>query len=160
VVAGLWLMSFDLNTPMELLALNSAIQGISVGTVWVPLTIATFNTLEGRQLPEAMAVFHLMRNIGSSFFIALSVTEILRTQAQNYSRLGEMISPFNERLRLPWVMGNWSVETVPDLARLAKEINRQAAMIGYLNAFTLYTVTSALAVLLVLLVPRIRPRKA
>jgi len=160
VVAGLWLMSFDLNTPLELLALNSVMQGISVGVVWVPLTIATFSTLEGRRLPEAMAVFHLMRNIGSSFFIALSVTEIVRTQTQNYARLGELISPYNASLHLPWVMGGWGLDTLPDLARLAKEINRQAAMIGYLNAFTLYTVTSAAAMLLVLLVPKIRPRKA
>jgi DHA2 family multidrug resistance protein len=156
VVAGLWLMSFDLNTPMELLALNSVMQGVSVGVIWVPLTIATFSALEGRRLPEAMAVFHLMRNIGSSFFIALCVTEIVRTQAQNYERLGESISPYNATLRLPWVMGSWSTDTLADLSRLAKEINRQAAMIGYLNAFTLYTATSALAVLLVLLVPRVR----
>jgi DHA2 family multidrug resistance protein len=159
VVAGLWLMSFDLNTPMTLLALNSVLQGVSVGVIWVPLTIATFGSLEGRRLPEAMAVFHLMRNIGSSFFIALCVTEIVRTQAQNYERLGEAISPYNATLHLPWVMGSWSTDTLADLSRLAKEINRQAAMIGYLNAFTLYTATSALAVLLVLLVPRVR-RKA
>jgi len=80
-----------------------------------------------------------MRNIGSSFFIALCVTEIVRTQAQNYERLGESISPYNATLHLPWVMGSWSIDTLADLSRLAKEINRQAAMIGYLNAFTLYT---------------------
>jgi DHA2 family multidrug resistance protein len=44
------------------------------------------------------------------------------------------------------------METVGGLSRLAKEINRQSAMIGYLNAFGLYTLASAMAIPLVLLV--------
>ena len=47
--------------------------------------------------------------------------------------------------------------TVPGLAKVAKEIARQSMMIGYLNAFTMYTVTSGLAVVFVLMV---RGRKA
>ncbi len=101
-------------------------------------------------------MFHLMRNIGSSFFISLCVADIVRVTAQNYSRLTEMISPFNERLTLPWVMGGWNVDTLPGLARLSKEISRQAAMIGYLDAFAMYTAASAVAVLLVLFVRRRR----
>ena len=62
-------MSLDLNVGMTTLALNSILQGIGIGVFWVPLTIATFATLESRLLPEAMALFHLLRNIGSSFFI-------------------------------------------------------------------------------------------
>jgi DHA2 family multidrug resistance protein len=62
-----------------------------------------------------------------------------------------MVSPYNKTLSLPWVMGGWSVDTVPGLARMAKEINRQAAMIGYVNAFGLYTATSAAAILVVML---------
>jgi DHA2 family multidrug resistance protein len=156
VTSGLWLMSIDLNVGMDVLVANSIIQGVAIGIIWVPLTIATFRTLEARHWPEAMAVFHLLRNIGSSFFIALCVTEIVRTTAQNYGRLGEAISPFNERLHLPWVMGGWTMDTLPGLASLAKVINRQAAMIGYLNAFTLYTAASAAAMLLVMLVRRPR----
>ncbi len=158
VVSGLWLMSIDLNVGMEILIANSIVQGVAIGIIWVPLTISTFKTLEARHWPEAMAVFHLMRNIGSSFFIALCVAEIVRTTAQNYGRLGEAISPFNDRLQLPWVMGGWVMDTLPGLAGLAKEINRQAAMIGYLNAFAMYTATSAAAMLLVMLATRGRTR--
>jgi DHA2 family multidrug resistance protein len=48
------------------------------------------------------------------------------------------------------------MDTMPGLARLAREINRQAAMIGYLNAFSLYTATSAAAMVLVWLARRRR----
>jgi hypothetical protein len=42
----------------------------------VPLTIASFATLDNRFWPEAMAIFHLLRNIGSRFFISLCVADV------------------------------------------------------------------------------------
>jgi DHA2 family multidrug resistance protein len=153
-VAGLWMLSFDLNVPMETLLANSAVQGFAVGTVWVPMTVVAFDTLDVKHRAEASSVFHLLRNIGSSFFISLSIAEIVRTTGANYSRMAEMITPFNEALTMPSMVGAWSFDTVAGLAKVAKEINRQAAMIGYLNAFMMYTATSALAVVLALMVRR------
>jgi len=40
---------------------------------------------------------------------------------------------------------------VSGLAKIANEITRQAAMIGYLNAFMMYTATSAFAAVLALM---------
>ena len=159
VVSGLWLMSLDLNVDMATLAFNSVLQGVAVGIFWVPLTIATFSTMESRLMPEGMSLFHLMRNIGSSFFISICVAEILHAQGANYSRMTEMITPYNKALQLPWVMGAWDMSSQAGLARLAKEINRQAAMLGYLNAFGFYTATSAGAIVLIMLAKR-RQRKA
>jgi DHA2 family multidrug resistance protein len=153
-VAGLWMLTFDLNVPMDTLLANSAIQGFAVGTVWVPMTVVAFDTLPMHARAEASSVFHLLRNIGSSFFISLSIAEIVRTTGANYSRMAEMITPFNEVLTMPGLVGAWNFDTVSGLAKLAKEINRQAAMIGYLNAFMMYTATSGLAVLLALMVRR------
>jgi DHA2 family multidrug resistance protein len=157
VISGIWLTQIDLNVDMTALVMNSILQGFAVGIIWVPLTVATFRTLETRFWPEAMSVFHLMRNIGSSFFISISVAEIVRTTAQNYARMNEMLSPYNDRLALPWVMGSWTLDTQPGLARLAKEVDRQASMIGYLNAFALYTAASGIGVLLVLTLTKGKP---
>jgi DHA2 family multidrug resistance protein len=144
-VAGLWMLTFDLNVTMEILVINSVIQGFAVGVVWVPITAVAFGTLNPKHYAEASAVFHLLRNIGSSFFISLSIAEIVRASGANYSRMTEMITPYNRALTTG-ITGAWNFDTVPGLARVAKEILRQATMIGYLNAFTMYTVTSALAV--------------
>jgi MFS transporter, DHA2 family, multidrug resistance protein len=156
VISGLWLMSINLDVPMEILVANSMLQGMAIGIIWVPLTIASFATLDSRFWPEAMAIFHLLRNIGSSFFISLCVADVVRVTARNYSRMTEMVSPFNQRLALPWVMGGWDTGTLAGLSRLSKEIGRQAAMIGYLDAFAMYTAASAGAVILVMLVRRRR----
>lgn len=152
--SGVWLMSLDLNVGVDVLLMNSMLQGVAVGIVWVPLTVMTFASLERRHLAESMSLFHLLRNIGSSLFISLSVAEIVRSTAVNYGRMAEMVSPYNEALAMPDVMGGWSAGTVPGLASLGKEISRQAAMIGYVNAFGLYTAAAAAAVLLVLLARR------
>src|SRR5262245_38125687 len=152
VVSGLWLMSFDLNVGTHAPMANSLVQGIAIGVIWVPLTLATFATISSANLAEATAVYHLLRNIGSSFFISICVTEIVRASGANYSRLVELVNPFNRALALPWVTGAWDTETVGGLARLSKEIARQAAMLGYINAFGLYTLCSALAIPLILFV--------
>jgi DHA2 family multidrug resistance protein len=153
-VAGLWMLTFDLNVTMEILIVNSAIQGFAVGVVWVPITVVAFGTLEPKLYAEASAIFHLLRNIGSSFFISLSIAEIVRTSGANYSRMTEMITPYNRALTTPGLAGAWTFDTVPGLAKVAKEIARQSMMIGYLNAFMMYTVTSGLAVVFVLMVRR------
>ena len=162
VGTGLWLMGFDLNVSLAELNANSCLQGIAIGVSWVPLTVITFATLAPGNRAEAMAMFHLLRNFGSSLFISIAIAEIVRATAANYARMTEFISVHNRALEMPWVMGAWSIDTLPGLARLANEISRQAAMIGYVNAFVLYTAVSAAVIPLCLLarMPRAEPRPA
>lgn len=160
VIAGLWLMTTNLNTtPLEFM-LNGIVQGFAVGTIWVPLTVVTFSTLDSKYLDETSAVYHLLRNIGSSFFISMSVTELVRSMSINYEYMTEHISTFNPVMELPWAMGARNIETLEGLARLSNEITHQAALISYMNAFGLYTLASALALPLILFVHRsaIKPK--
>ncbi|MBM3621728.1 MAG: DHA2 family efflux MFS transporter permease subunit [Alphaproteobacteria bacterium] len=152
--SGFWLMHIDLNVDMGTLLANSVVQGIAIGVVWVPLTLVTFSTTSAANLAEGTAVYHLLRNIGSSFFISICVAEIVRSTGANYGRLVELVNPYNKTLALPWVTGAWDVTTLQGLARLSKEINRQAAMIGYINAFGLFTLCSAMAIPMILLIGR------
>jgi DHA2 family multidrug resistance protein len=151
VVAGLWLMSFDLNVGMSTLILCNALQGLSIGISWVPLTVITFWTLAPEYRAEAMSVFHLLRNFGSSLFISIAVAEIVRTSAANYARMVEYVSPYNRVLEMPWAMGGWSVETASGLAKLSNEIARQSTMIGYTNAWLLYVLAAVAFIPLCLL---------
>jgi len=146
VIAGLWLMTVNLNTtPMEFV-LNGIVQGLAVGTIWVPLTVVTFSTLDQKDLDETSAIYHLLRNLGSSFFISLCVTQLVRSAAMNYEYMTAHISYFNPLLGLPWVMGERSIDTANGLAHFSHEIFHQASLISYLNAFGTYTMVSALAI--------------
>lgn len=155
-LSGIWLMELDLNVGTTDLQLNSLVQGMATGIVWVPLSVMAFSTLDPRFMSEGMAVFHLLRNIGSSLFISLAFAMVVHSTGANYSRMTEFITPHNPVMSLPWAVGAWTMDTVPGLMRLEREINRQAAMIGYLNAFSLYTATSMAAIAVVWLVRRKR----
>ena len=154
MIAGAWLTTIDLNVTFLELVLNGMVQGLAVGIIWVPITIVSFSTLPVAVRPETSAVFHLLRNLGSSFFISLTVTEIVRSTAINYENMTEMVTPYSQSFLYPWVSGGWNTHSVEALAKLSKEISRQAAMISYLNAFGLYTMVAAAAIPLVLLVSR------
>ena len=109
-VSGVWLMGIDLNVDTGTLMANSLVQGIAIGVIWVPLTLVTFSTIGSANLAEGTAVYHLLRNIGSSFFISICVAEIVRATSANYSRLVEMVNPYNRSLALPWVTGGWDTD--------------------------------------------------
>lgn len=123
-----------------------------MGIIWVPLTVATFATLDPLYLAEGSSIYHLLRNLGSSIFISLSVTLVIISTATNYAGLTEFITGYNKTLTLPWVLGAWSIDNTQGLAALSGEIGRQAAMIGYINAFKAYALASFAALPLIFLV--------
>lgn len=159
-VCGLWLTHINLDVTAWELALNGMVQGMCIGIVFVPLSIIAFSDLDPRLRPEALGIFHLLRNIASSLFISITVAEIVASTGANYSRLVEVINPFNPALNLPWVMGAWDAETPAGLARISGEITRQASLIAYINGFGLFTVVAACAIPFALLFKRATPQAA
>jgi MFS transporter, DHA2 family, multidrug resistance protein len=157
-ISGFWLMSLDLNLDMRTLAINSVLQGISVGVIWVPMTVLTFATLRPEDRAETTAVFHLLRNMGSTFFISVAVAEVVLASGANYARLTEFANPFNKVFFWPFASGAWTMETPQGLAQLSKEMARQATMLGYKNAFLMYTIACLIAIPLCVI--SARPRKA
>jgi len=153
-VAGLAMAQFDVNVTTFDVAWTSALQGLGVGFIWVPMAVVTFATLDPVQIPQASAVFHLLRNIGSSVFISMSVAIMLRGTKVNYAEISEHVSSYNEALRLPFVMGHWSTDSLSGLAALSGEIQRQAMMIGYVNSFYFFAFTSLASVPLVFFLRR------
>lgn len=154
VWSGLWMTRFELNTPLFDFCAVALLQGIAVGLVWAPISTITFRTIAPAKRAEAMALFHLTRSVATSLYIAVSVAQIVRGTGTNYGRLSEQISLLNKSLLLPETLGAWAIDTPAGLATLAKEIGRQATMIGYLNTFWTYTVVAAIAVPLVVFIRR------
>ena len=151
-LSGLNTATFDLNVSAAEVAWTGILQGFGCGIMWVPLTVVTFTTLSERQLPDASSIFHLIRNYGSSLFISLSVMVVVRTGNVSYSELSQTVNPFNEALQTPSVSRLWNFETASGLMSISREIARQAGMIGYINAFMLYTAACVAAMPFLLLV--------
>jgi len=70
----------------------------------------------------------------------------------------EAISPFNTTWTMPWSTGAWSIESIEGMAKVAGEIARQSAMLGYINAFTMYTLVAAAAIPICMLARIPRPQ--
>jgi DHA2 family multidrug resistance protein len=144
--AGFWMGEFDINlTDSEMFWSNLAM-GFGQSIAFTPLTVMAFSTLPPRQVTEGSAVFTLMRNFGSSMFISICVLVVSRSTAANYSRMTEFITPYNKALVVPGLPAQWSLENVGSLLSLSNELMRQAAMIGYLNAFYLIAFAALAAV--------------
>lgn len=155
--SGVWMMSFSLDVSFDEVAIASGMQGFAIGVIWPPLTIAAFRTIDTAYLAETSAIFHLLRNLGSSVFISLSVTTLVRSTTMNYGRLAEFITPYNENLNAAIANDAASLDAADGLARLSVGVARQAQMLGFLDAFALYT--SACFVMF-LMIPLFRIRKA
>ena len=93
-------------------------------------------------------MFTMMRNFGSSLFISLSVLVLIRSTSINYAQMAEMITPFR------YGLDGWSPNTAAGLLQLSGEIQRQSAMIGYINAFYLLGLTALASVPLAFLLKK------
>jgi DHA2 family multidrug resistance protein len=144
---GFWMSQFDINVTGSDVFWSHFLMGLGQSVAFTPMTMMAFATLPRHQLTEGSAVFTMMRNFGSSLFISLAVLVLVRSTTINYARMTEFIAPFRKEL----MPGPWNVETATGLMRLSNEIQRQAAMIGYLNAFHLMALTALIASPLALL---------
>jgi DHA2 family multidrug resistance protein len=155
-LSSLCVAQFDINLTTFDVAWTSMMQGYGVGMTWVPLTVIAFSTLESKHLPEGTAVFHLLRNFGSSIYISVCVALVLRTGKISYAGMAEKITPYNESLDYSTVVGGWNLDSLSGLLALSGEALRQASMIVFINAFYLVAITgfSALPLLLFIKMPK------
>jgi MFS transporter, DHA2 family, multidrug resistance protein len=121
---------------------SNFLMGLGQSVAFTPMTMMAFATLPQHQITEGAGVFTLMRNFGSSLFISLSILVLGRSTTANYARMTEFITPY----QLQGLPDYWNPATASGLARLSNEIQRQAAMIGYINAFHMMALTAAAAV--------------
>ncbi len=145
-ISGWWMAQLDLNMTSGDVFWSNVLQGFGFGLAFTPMSVLAFATLPTHRMTEGMPLFHLMRNFGSSLFISASIVLLIRSTAENYANMTEKISPFNKTFGLPGVSGQWNMQSADGLVAISGEIHRQAAMIGYINAFYLFTIASALAV--------------
>jgi MFS transporter, DHA2 family, multidrug resistance protein len=149
--SGFWMAQFDINLTEFDVFWSNYLQGLGQSVTFTPMTVMAFTTLPPHQITEGSAVFTMMRNFGSSLFISLSVLILVRSTSINYARLTEFITPYTAAGAFSPLPASWSLETAGGALRLSNEMQRQAAMIGYINAFYMLAFTAAAAVPLALL---------
>jgi MFS family permease len=95
----------------------------------------------------------LLVGAGSSIGISLAVTFLVRSTQHNRAELAEHASPFNEILGL----NGFDLSSMGGVLAISREIDRQAAMIAYVNDFHIMTLLAFGALPLILLASSRRP---
>ena len=148
-VSGWAISQYDINLTYFGVAWTGVLQGVGIGLTWVPLTLIMFSTVKPAYLDDATAVFHMLRNFASSLFISISVAVVIQSTFINSAELGIPLSEFSKVLTMPWAIGIFDVGSTQGLAAATGEIERQAAMIGYINAFRLFAIISLIPIPLI-----------
>jgi len=156
-VASYWMAQFDINVTESAVFWSHFLVGLGQSVTFTPMTVMAFTTLPRHQITEGSAVFTLMRNFGSSLFISMSVLVLVRSTSINYSEMMEFISPYRRALGIYGLPAPWDPDTTTGLSRIAREVQRQAAMIGYVNAFYMMAITGFLSMPLALFLRRKAP---
>ena len=144
--ASYLMAQLDINLSSADVFWTNVLQGLGQSIAFTPMTVLAFATLAPQHITAGTVVFTLMRNFGSSVFISLAVLTLVRSTTANYARMTEFASPYGEAMRQLSLHVSWSLESATGLLSLSNEIQRQAAMIGYVNAFYLMAVAGAVAV--------------
>jgi DHA2 family multidrug resistance protein len=122
------------------------VQGMALGLIFIPLTTITNDPIPRERMGNATSIFNVMRNIGASVGIA-SVTTLLARHTQAHTQiLGAHVDAFDvaARLRLEatrqaMVASGSDPVTAGRQAAAAifGQVQRQAAMLSYNDAFIL-----------------------
>jgi DHA2 family multidrug resistance protein len=148
---SLWQMSgYTLVLSRSDIVWPGVIQGIGLGLVFVPLSTATFATLEPAMFSQGTALYSLVRNIGSSIGISLVQTLLVRNTQVAHASLVTQVNPAAA------AAAAYDLSSPAGLAQLNGEITRQAAMIAYVDDFKLML---ALTLLVIPLLWLIRPSR-
>ena len=136
---SLWMMTkWSLEMGGGHIMLTGYIQGLGLGLLFVPSNLLAFASLDSRFRPDGATLMNLFRNIGSSVGISVIVTMLARNLQTSHADIAGTVTSFN----LPSIDPSATAAIFGDiggtgLALLDGAVNRQAAMIAYLDNFYL-----------------------
>lgn len=148
---SLWQMThWSLEMGTTPVIISGFVQGLGMGLVFMPLNGIAFATLPPHQRTEGASLMNLSRSIGASVGISIVTTILARSIQASHAALVPNITPENLNTMDPGLLQILGGSGDAVLAMANAEINRQAAMIGYLNDFWAMMIVTALSVPLVL----------
>ncbi|MEQ1496098.1 MAG: DHA2 family efflux MFS transporter permease subunit [Novosphingobium sp.] len=139
IAAGsLWEMAhWTLQTDYGHIALMGFIQGLGMGMVFIPMNATAFATLPAHLRTDGSSMLNLSRSIGSSIGISIVTTFLARNLQIAHSDLTSKVTASFTQIVDFSTLDRFQSYGEAALAMLDAEVNRQAAMIAYVNNFYL-----------------------
>jgi len=138
VIAGysLYMMShWNLDIGKWDIALPGLVQGLGVGLVFIPLNTSAFATLSQHLRTDASSLMNLFRNIGSSLGVAVLTAILAQNIQTSHADLGANITANSTGYIDVSALDRYQDLGGAAFAVMDGMINRQAAMIAYIDDF-------------------------
>lgn len=111
------------------------LQGFGLSMIFVPLTTAAFSTLPESQRVEATGLFSLLRTIGSSIGISITITLFSRYSQMAWNQIGGNIQPYNPAVQDYLSRLHLDIHQPEAAVLLGGELFKQAQMVSFVNVY-------------------------
>jgi DHA2 family multidrug resistance protein len=127
------------------------LQGVGLGFLFVPLSVATLSTLSSALRAEGAGLYSLSRNLGSSVGISVVNAMLTRNTQVNHAEIVQHVTAVNRNFDNPTIAQFWNPLTAAGRAALDAMITQQAQIIAYIDDYKLLMIAT-IAVLPLLIV--------
>jgi MFS transporter, DHA2 family, multidrug resistance protein len=157
---------FDLDIDYASVAWARGYQSVGLAFLFIPINTVAYIGLPPAKSNNASAIINMMRNIGGSFGIAIATTLLARRQQYHQSVLIEHVTPYSHQYdQTIWSMqqafasstGSAADALQKAQALLYMTVQKQAAMLSYIDSFWLLGMLFLVLVPLVFLMKRPEP---
>ena len=165
-LATLLMSHATLSSDFWSLAFPRLVQGIGMGCIFVPLQMLTLASTPIGQVPNATALFNVVRNVGGSAGVAISTTLLSRRAQTHQSALVSHVTVWDPEttLRLQQWTDHFMARGADAatagrqaVAMLYRETHVQAQVLAFMDDFRILAMMYAGLVILVILMHRVRP---
>jgi MFS transporter, DHA2 family, multidrug resistance protein len=135
------------------------IQGIGLGFIFVPLSVATLSTLAPELRAEGAGLYSLSRNIGSSIGISVVNSLLTRNTQVNHAEIARSVTSVNRSFEDLTITQFWDPVSSAGRAALDAVVTQQAQIIAYIDDYKLLMIAT-LAVIPLLVIFKKPPPSA
>jgi MFS transporter, DHA2 family, multidrug resistance protein len=135
------------------------IQGIGLGFIFVPLSVATLSTLAPELRAEGAGLYSLSRNIGSSIGISVVNSLLTRNTQVNHAEIARSVTSVNRMFDDLTITQFWDPVSSAGRAALDAVVTQQAQIIAYMDDYKLLMIAT-LAVIPLLVIFKKPPASA
>jgi DHA2 family multidrug resistance protein len=150
LILSLWMLTgLELDASSEIFIAAGFIQGFGVGFAFLPLTLMAYATLAPHLRTEGAAINSLARNVTSSVAVSVVGAMFVRNLQISHSDLAVHINPMAMPFLDTNVLRNMGATGGMVISMIDLEVQRQAAMIAYLDTFWITMWAAVLALPLI-----------
>ena len=135
---SLWQMAhWSLDVDEMHVIISGLLQGLGMGLVFIPLQVSAFATLKPSLRTDGSSLLNLMRSLGASAGISWMTVLLARNIQTAHADLGSNITAATGSLVDVSTIDRYQVLGDVAISLIDAEVNRQAAMIAYVDDFWL-----------------------